>query len=149
MNLMKHKYLLGAAAIALAIPVATGGAAADPQLDAVLSRLEKLEKENAKLKNEISKIETKTSKPIQLKVVPAKADGKAGPSAGNTNFVEVNFPKGAYGGAGTITENVGYTSAKDGDDDDWYFRKKPGSNGLTFMTPNGEITAYGRLNVTI
>jgi Gram-negative porin len=145
-GLLKQKYLLGVATIALAIPVGAGGASAgDPQLDAVLQRLEKLERENARLKGEISKIEAKTSKPVQVKVVPAKADPKAGPNAGTSGFVEVTLPKGVYGGVGTITEPTAL-KGRAADDDDWYIQHKPGSN-LTFQTPNGEITAYGRLNV--
>jgi predicted porin len=145
-GLLKQKYLLGAATIALAIPVGAGGASADPQLDAVLQRLERLERENAKLKNELNRIEAKTSKPVQVKVVPAKADGKADPNATNSGFVQVNFPKGVYGGTATLNEPVSY-KGEAGEDEDWYFRHKPGSK-LTFMTPNGQITAYGQLDVS-
>ncbi len=145
MELFKQKCLLGVAAIALAIPATAMSAAADPQLDAVLQRLDKLEKENAKLKGDIKKIETKTDKPVEIKLVPAKTEGKTAPDAG---FIAVNFPKGAYGGVGTIAEPAGYSSKDAAEDDDWFFRHKPGS-GLTFRTPNGEITAYGRLNIAI
>jgi hypothetical protein len=146
-GLLKQKYLLGVATIALAIPVGAGGAAADSQLDAVLQRLEKLERENTKLKNELNRIEAKTSKPVQVKVVPAKADGKADPNAGGSGFVQVSFPKGVYGGTGTITEQASYKGGA-GDDDDWYFRHVPGSK-LTFQTPGGQISAYGQLDISL
>ncbi|MGA7324836.1 MAG: hypothetical protein WBX25_10215 [Rhodomicrobium sp.] len=142
MKLMKHKYLLGAAAIALAIPAVAGGARADDQLDAVLKRLERLEKENAKLKTEISKIETKTAKP------GSKVTTASGSPNGNPNFVNVAIPRGSYG-AGTAAENVNYSYKDGGEDDDWWIHHKPGSPSLTFQTPNGEITAYGRLNLTV
>jgi predicted porin len=146
-GLFKQKYVLGAATVALIIPGMPVGATADQQLDAVLHRLEKLEKENAQLKSEIKNIEAKTSKPVQVKVVPAKADPNAAPNARNSGFVQVSFPKGVYGGTATLNEPVSYKSGA-ADDDDWYFRHKPGSK-LTFMTPNGEITAYGQLDVSL
>jgi predicted porin len=141
----KYKCLFGVAAVALAVPAVVGSALADPQLDAVLQRLDKLEKENAKLKNEIKAIETKTTKmPMSTASVGAN---KTGPTA--SGFVQVAMPKASYG-AGTAAENINYTNYKDGgpEDDDWYFRHKPGS-GLTFLTPNGQITAYGQLDVSL
>jgi uncharacterized protein (UPF0335 family) len=59
MGLSKQKYLLSAAAMALAVPAMSAGALAYPALDAVLERLDRLEKENAKLKGEMKKIENK------------------------------------------------------------------------------------------
>jgi hypothetical protein len=140
---LKYKYLLGVAAVALAVPAMSGAALADPQLDAVLQRLDKLEKENAKLKNDIKSIENKTTKaPVSTASVGPQ---KGGPAA--NGFVQVAMPKASYG-VGTPAENVNYTSTKDGEDDDWYFRHKPGSN-LTFMTPNGQVTAYGRIDLAV
>ena len=34
-------------------------------------------------------------------------------------------------------------------EDNWFLRKKPGANGLTFLTPGGEISLYGQLDVSI
>jgi predicted porin len=131
-----HKYLMGAAALALLVPATS--ALADPALDAVLERLDKLEKENAKLKNEIKRVEGKAV--TAPKVVPAKAVDPAKPGA-DPAFVQVSLQRGSYG-----VDPV--ASYKDYDGDDWYFRHKPGS-GLTFLTPNGEITLYGQLDVSL
>jgi hypothetical protein len=62
--------------------------------------------------------------------------------------VQVAIPKGAYANVGSIGEPVSYKEGPGPEEDDWFFRHKPGSN-LTFQTPNGEITAYGRLNITL
>src|SRR5262249_45708202 len=114
-GLFKQKYLLGAATAALIIPGMAVSAAAEPHLDAVLQRPEKVERENPKPKNEISKIEAKASKPVQVKVVPVKAD----PKAPDSGFGQVSFPKGVYGGAATLNEPVSYKSGAP-DDDDWW-----------------------------
>lgn len=135
----KQKHLLGATFIALAVPAMATGARADPALDAVLQRLDKLEKENAKLKSEISRVEARAGK-----IAPANASlanaNKAGPSSG---FVEVAIKKGEYG-----TPPASFKDGPAPQESDWYFRKKPGP-GLTFLTPGGHITAYGQLDVSL
>src|SRR5260370_20462231 len=50
--LMKKKYLLGVASAALSIAMMSSGAWADPTLDAVMQRLDALEKGNSKLAKE-------------------------------------------------------------------------------------------------
>ena len=140
MKILKQRYLLGAAAIALMSSGAMSTANADPALDAVLQRLDKLERENSKLKDEVRKLETKTaSKPS---------------TSSSSGVVPVSMHPGAPAIPGSTVIDVkagpGYAYASPPPDEDgWYFRKKPGSKGLTFLTPGGEITAYGQLDVSI
>ena len=145
MGLAKYKYLLGTAMIAISAAMAAGDALADSQLDAVLQRLDKLEKENAALKKEIGDIRTKTTK-VPVSTVSVGANKAGVPSA--NSYVQVAIPRAAYGAAGTAAENASYGGGKDDEEDDWYFRHKPGSK-LTFMTPNGQISAYGQLDVSL
>ena len=49
---MKKKYLLGVASAALSLAMMSSGAWADPSLDAVMKRLDALEKSNSKLAKE-------------------------------------------------------------------------------------------------
>jgi hypothetical protein len=49
---MKKKYLLGVASAALSLAMMSSGAWADPTLDAVMQRLDALEKSNSKLAKE-------------------------------------------------------------------------------------------------
>src|SRR5579871_1982564 len=125
MRLTKQKYLLSAAAIALAVPVASSSVLADATLDAVLQRLEKLEKENAKLKNEMKKIENKGQANAKANANAKAAGVKGMPmdivSGPNTDFVQVSMPRDAYGVGAPLPAG----------DDGWFFRKKPGSRGLT------------------
>src|SRR5216684_3151184 len=51
-KLMKNKYLLGVASAALSLAMMSSGAWADPTLDAVMQRLDALEKSNSKLAKE-------------------------------------------------------------------------------------------------
>ena len=133
--------LLGSATIALGL-VATTALRADDSTDAILKRLDALEKENNKLKAEIKRIETKAP-------TPKAAAAKPGQDLASAPAPSLE-PTAAYG---TIVDsNFVPTSASGGlppDDDKWFFRKKPGSKGLTFLTPGGEITAYGQLDVSI
>jgi predicted porin len=140
MKFLKQRYLIGVAVIALALPAATESVKADPALDAVLQRLDKLEKENAKLKSEINRVEAKTGKVTSAKTTVA--DGSK--TGANTGFVEVAIKKGEYG-----APSGGSKDGPASEDEDWYFRKKADSKGLTFMTPGGQITAYGQLDVSL
>ncbi len=140
--LLKSRYLLGAAAITLAVPAMTGIAAAGQDLDAVIARLNKLEKENAKLKSEIKQIEGKSDRAVVTATAAAKT------AKTNAGFVEVALKKSGYG-AGASADPVSY---KDGKapvpDDDWFFRKKPGK-GLTFLTPGGQVQIYGQFDISM
>jgi hypothetical protein len=110
---------------------------ADDVSEAILKRLDALEKENGKLRSEIKRIESKTAqKPAPAAVAaPAPGSGKA--------VVDVAAPTGAL--VPTSASAPGY--ALTSDDPKWYFEKKPG-DGLTFRTPGGEITAYGFFDVS-
>jgi predicted porin len=133
------KLLLGTAAVALSV-AATSMARADDTTDAIVKRLDALEKENSKLKAELKRIE----KPTAARATAAKpAQGKEATPAGTAfieppgTTVEVNYvPTDAYAGPAPAEEQ-------------WFFRKKPGAKGLTFLTPGGEITMYGQLDVSI
>ena len=142
MNLMKHKYLLGAVAIALAIPAVAGGARADDQLDAVLKRLDKLEKENAKLKGEISKIEYEDFEAVE-------GDDRERQPQRQPQLRKRRDPKGRLRRGDGRRKRELQLQGRAPDDDDWWIHHKPGSTGLTFQTPNGEITAYGRRIPTV
>lgn len=138
MNNLKQRYLIGVAAIALVLPGMVSQASADQAMDAVLERLDKLEKENAKLKSEVKKLENKTA---------------SKPASSSSGVVPVNIhpstPVSSGGDAINVKAGPGYVTASAPEDDDWFFRKKPGSKGLTFLTPGGEITAYGQFDVSI
>src|SRR3974390_1527290 len=95
---LKYKYLLGVASGALAIPMLSEGALADPQLDAVLQRLDKLQKEKAKLRRDIKDLEERTTKlPMRTASVPSGGKSAAGAGAQNNGFVQVAIPNASYG----------------------------------------------------
>src|SRR6516164_3031447 len=136
---LKSKLLLGTATIALSIG-ASVMARADDTTEAILKRLDSLEKENSKLKSELKRIE---NKPTAKATVAKQAQGQRATSAASAfieppgTMVEVNYvPTDAYAGPASAEEQ-------------WFFRKKPGAKGLTFLTPGGEITMYGQLDVSI
>ncbi len=150
MKRVRISYLRSVSVLALAVSVA-GAAAADPQLDAVLQRLDKLEKENAKLKTNIKTLEERTVKPpvsahstASVKTSPATL---AAAGSDGSGFVQVSMPKDAYG-VGAPAGRVDVVGAKDGQEDDWYFRHQPGP-GLIFVTPNGQVSFYGQLDVSL
>jgi predicted porin len=124
--------LLAASAVFAAQPVR-----ADDASEAILRRLDALEKENSKLRAEVKRIESKTAqKPAPAALAaPAPGQGKA--------VVDVAPPTGAF--VPTAGSGPGY--ALTSGDPKWYFEKKPG-DGLTFRTPGGEITAYGYFDVS-
>ena len=137
---MNHKprYLLGVGAVALSLVAGSLQARADDASDAILKRLDALEKENGKLRDEIKRIESKTTaKPAPAKVAPVVAaspevaspavEGRVGSHVPTAAPIYMTSPEGSAHG---------------------YFQKVPGSS-LTFRTPNGQITAYGNLDVSI
>jgi len=70
----KAKFLIGVAAVALMASVGSLQARADDVNEAILKRLDALEKENGKLRAEIKQIEAKTT----AKAAPAKPASEAG-----------------------------------------------------------------------
>jgi predicted porin len=140
---LRSKLLLGAATIALSVPANTIRVRADDTTaEAILKRLDALEKENGKLKAEIKRIESKAP----AKTTVAKPAKEAPPETAVSSsafleppgtMVEVNYvPTDAYASPPPAEEK-------------WFFRKKPGAPGLTFLTPGGEISMYGQLDVSI
>src|SRR6516225_9989485 len=140
MNL-KSKLLLGTATIALGVAASTIHVRADDTTEAILKRLEALEKENNKLKAEIKRIETKPAKAAIAK--PAKEASPDVIPSSSSAFLE---PPGT-----TVEVNYVPTDAHGSpvQEDGWFLRKKPGAKGLTFLTPGGEISLYGQLDVSI
>ena len=135
MKTLKSRYLLGAATVLIGLPVFGQVASADDTLNRVMERLEKLEKENAKLRAKVNKLE----------------DGSAGPAAtkGDTGY---KAPAGSAA-AQPLTKPAievspaAYAAPPIASDDGWYIHKKAGP-GLTFQTPGGEVTAYGNFDVS-
>jgi predicted porin len=146
MNL-KTKLLLSAATIAICGAGSTLNVRADDTTAAILKRLDALETENNKLRAELKRIETKA---------PAKAGVAATSAHEVTTAASASpaLPARPAAAPGTIVDSnyvttTAYAGAAAPEDDKWFFRKKPGSSGLTFLTPGGEITAYGQFDVSI
>ena len=119
---MKSKLLLSAAAAALAMgSMSVGARAEDPVLVEVLKRLDKLERENAKLR---AKVEKQASAPKAEKHASRADDAPR-------QTVDLRPAP------GTLLQS----------DDGWFFHKKDGAP-LTFQTPGGEISIYGVLDVS-
>ncbi len=127
----KNRFMLGIATVALVVAAGSISARADDaMLREVLQRLDKLERENAKLRAKVDKQET-SSKPKnsddshhnQAAAVPAgSAPAAASPAA--------------------------YAAPPIASNDGWYIQKKDGP-GLTFLTPGGEIGMYGQFDVSV
>src|SRR5882762_2895525 len=73
---LKAKYLAGVGVVALIVAAGSLQARADDASDAILRRLDALEKENGKLRAEIKRIEAKTTQ----KAEPKKAAAEAWPA---------------------------------------------------------------------
>jgi len=125
------KYALGVALAAAALVIHAVPAKAD-KLDDVLTRLDELEKrdaklakENADLKSRLNKVESsKSAAPIVMAVPPAHAAATGTPT-----------PPQSSTGPEIDKNGHGYLEHKKG-------------NPLTFYTPGGEITAYGNMDVS-
>src|SRR6202165_5435030 len=124
------KYALGVAVAALGVTQALPAAA--DKLDDVLSRLEAIEKHNAKLEGEnaalkarLNKVEsTKSGAPIVMAAPTARAPatGTATPAKA---LIEPEIDANGHG----------------------FLEHKKG-NPLTFYTPGGEITGYGQFDIS-
>jgi predicted porin len=138
--------LVGVASAVVLAALTPSQTRADETSEAILKRLDALEKENNKLRSEIKRIETKTQKAQQQKADQgraasdgwvAKTEGE-GPEIAGSSVVKT--------GAWTPTAGAGYVVTS-GDDKPWFLRKKPGA-GLTFLTPGGQFSVYGNLDVS-
>jgi predicted porin len=127
------KYALGVAVAALGVTQALPALASD-KLDDVLSRLEaiekhnaKLESENATLKSRLNKVEsTKSGAPIVM----------AAPSAARAPVTGTTTPPKSLIEPEIDAQGHGYLEHKKG-------------NPLAFYTPGGEITAYGNFDISV
>jgi predicted porin len=130
------KYALGAAIAAVGVFAQSLPASAD-KLDEVLSRLEAIEKNNAKLANENAALKARlnrveTTKGAAPVIVQAAPSGRAGgaPAPGDAPA--------SVKAASTDLDANGHS----------YLEHKRG-DPLTFYTPGGEITAYGNIDVSL
>ena len=129
----------------LVLTASASVALADETTEAILKRLEALEKENSKLKTDLKRIEGKTAskpaaaKPVQETAAAMPVSPTPGAIVGAT-YIPTD-------GQGRIS-GPGYSTASR-DEEGWFIRKKPGSKGLTFLTPGGQITLYGQLDVSV
>lgn len=121
------------AAAALAFSAHAAFAQATDQKQALLERVERLEKALAEVKAELAALPAGTSAAPAPKpaAVPEKAPV---PVPGPMTSAAVS--------AQTAAVNQSTGAGKHG-----FFEKKPG-NDLTFYTPNGEVTAYGNLDLS-
>src|SRR6476620_3969222 len=119
-------------------------ALADDASDAILKRLDALEKENGKLRAEIKRIEKKTTQ----KAEPKNAAPQAWP-ADTVPIAEADAQHEATVANGTMvpTSGQGYLVTAPSESGGWFFKKKPGKD-LTFLTPGGSIQFYGNLDVS-
>jgi len=140
---MKVEYLGRVGVVALCVATGSLQAGAEDGNDAILKRLDALERENGKLRAEIKRIETKSTQ----KAEPKKALPQSWP-ADTVPIAEAD----AHGamvpmGAMVPTSGPGYVVTTSSEPSGWYFKKKPG-NDLTFLTPGGSIQFYGNLDVS-
>jgi predicted porin len=134
-----RKRVLGATLVAASLAFQAMPASAD-KLDDVLSRLEAIEKNNAKLANEnaalkarLNKVET--SKPKSTVVVePASTAPPVSPAV--RAVVAMPTPPRSLTAPEIDANGHGFLEHKKG-------------NPLTFYTPGGEITGYGNIDVSI
>jgi len=141
---LKAKSLIGVGVVALIACMNSLQARADEVSEAILKRLDALEKENGKLRAEIKQIEARTT----AKAAPAKPASEAGLSSEVAPSKAANASSPSTEGASSSymlqTAGAGYIASTDGG----YFQKKPGDS-LTFRTPNGEITGYGNFDISL
>src|SRR6204780_4646360 len=136
-----RKRVLGATLVAAGL-VFQGMPASADKLDDVLSRLEAIEKNNAKLANEnaalkarLNKVET--SKPKSTVVVePASAPPPVSPAVRAVIATRTPTPPQSLTAPEIDANGHGFLEHKKG-------------NPLTFYTPGGEITGYGNIDVSI
>ena len=135
------KRVLGATLVAAGLAFQAMPASAD-KLDDVLSRLEAIEKNNAKLANEnaalkarLNKVET--SKPKSTVVIePASTAPPVSPAVRAVIATRTPTPPQSLSAPEIDANGHGFLEHKKG-------------NPLTFYTPGGEITGYGNIDVSI
>src|SRR5579863_7528224 len=126
------KYAWGATLVAAGLAFQALPASAD-KLDDVVSRLDKIEKNNARLTNENAALRK------QLKQKDEAAIKRAAPAKpGAAPVVATRTPTPPSAVVTPEIDKYGHA----------YLEHKPG-NPLTFYTPGGEITGYGNIDVSV
>ena len=137
MVVAKNKFMLGVATLGLAVSAASITARADDaMLREVLQRLDKLERENAKLR---AKVDRQESRGSAAQAVPSVEAHKAAIAAAPPSDKPGGKPSDP-----TIAAAAPPLASNDG----WYLHKKDGAP-LTFETPGGEIGIYGVIDVSV
>jgi predicted porin len=140
---LKAKCLAGVGVVALLAAAASPQARAEDANEAILKRLDALEKENGKLRAEIRRIESKSAQRAE----PKNAAPQSWP-ADTVPVAEADAPEALVTtGAMVPTSGAGYVVTAPSESSGWYFKKKSG-NDLTFLTPGGSIQLYGNLDVS-
>jgi predicted porin len=136
-----NRYAFGAVLAAAGLVFQAIPASAD-KLDDVLSRLEAIEKNNAKLANENAALKARLNK-VETKKGAAPED------------ITGSIPRSAPAGAparvlatGLRTPPPALEAPEIDKNGHGFFEHKKG-NPLTFYTPGGEITAYGNIDVSV
>ena len=129
---MRNRLLWGAACAVLGL-VAFGGAARSATLDDVMARLDKIEKENAELRQKIKSLSAAKAAPAAA-VAPAVA--VAAPASAKPTVTGLATPPRILDAPEIDANGHGFLEHKKG-------------NPLTFYTPGGEITGYGNIDVSI
>ncbi len=133
-----NKYALSLALVAVGAVTQTVPAYAD-KLDDVLTRLEAIEKNNAKLAGENAALKARLNK-----VETTKNSAPKSPAPANGTVVRTaNAPA-----TGIPTPPMLLAAPEIDANGHGFFEHKKG-NPLTFYTPGGEITAYGNLDVSV
>jgi predicted porin len=140
---LRAKCLAGVGVVALLAAAASPQARAEDANEAILKRLDALEKENGKLRAEIRRIESKSAQRAE----PKNAAPQSWP-ADTVPVAEADAPEALVTtGAMVPTSGAGYVVTAPSESSGWYFKKKSG-NDLTFLTPGGSIQLYGNLDVS-
>jgi predicted porin len=133
-----NKYALSLALVAVGAVTQTVPAYAD-KLDDVLTRLEAIEKNNAKLAGENAALKARLNK-----VETTKNSAPKSPAPANGTVVRTaNAPA-----TGIPTPPMLLAAPEIDANGHGFFEHKKG-NPLTFYTPGGEITAYGNIDLSV
>jgi predicted porin len=125
------KYALGFALAAVGAMTQAMPASAD-KLDDVLSRIDAIEKNNAKLAKENADLRSRLNKGESAR---SAAPAAATPAARAAGMTATSTPPRSYTAPEIDAQGHGFLEHKKG-------------NPLTFYTPGGEITAYGNIDIS-
>jgi predicted porin len=131
------RYAFGAVLAATGLAMQAIPASAD-KIDDVLSRLEAIEKNNAKLASENAALKARLN----------KVETKKGEAPEVTGSIPRSPPPAGRLATGLATPPPSRTEPEIDAQGHGYLEHKKG-NPLTFYTPGGEITAYGNIDVSV